>query len=117
LALNRGKSLRRGHEEHYVFGSPKDSETNVANPELNDPTTPPIDPGCISGVRIRKGLEPIPNVRAFGEMDDRLELSLVDVEIHSSDASPPRRFTRSGPLWFGLICGLSVRIGRSTAEK
>ena len=115
LALNRGKSLRRGQDEHYVLGSPDDTETNVANPELNDPITPPIDAGSIVGVRIRKGQEPIPNVRAFGEMDDRLELTEVEVEIHTGDGAAPLRFARAGPIWLGLVCGLSIRIGR-TAE-
>jgi len=49
-------------------------------------------------------------------MDDRLELAQVDIEIHSGDGAAPLRFSRSGPIWLGLTCGLSVRIGRSAAE-
>ena len=49
------------------------ADSNVCFPELNDPTSPPLDAGAISGVYLRKGLDPIPNVRAVGEMDDRLE--------------------------------------------
>ena len=55
----------------------------------------------------------VPNVRAFGEMDDRLELSRVEVEVQTDDGTAPLRFERNGPLWLGLICGLSVRIERS----
>ena len=115
LALNRGKSLRRGQEEHYVLGDPEDAETNLANPELNDPTAPPIDARGITGVRIRKGQEPVPNVRAFGEMDDRLELTEVEVVIHTDNGAAPLRFARSGSVWLGLICGQSIQIGRFAA--
>jgi hypothetical protein len=50
-------------------------------------------------------------------MDDRLELSRVEIEIYSGDAAAPQRFARTGPIWLGLICGLSFRIGRSAAGK
>ncbi|MEE9606431.1 MAG: hypothetical protein V3U03_01730 [Myxococcota bacterium] len=108
----RGRSLRRGADDHYVLGAPDDSETNVAHPELNDPTAPPLDAASVEGVFLRKGTEPIPNVRALGEMDDRLEIAEAEVEIHSEGQPKALRFARSGPIWLGLVCGQSVEIPR-----
>jgi hypothetical protein len=55
-------------------------------------------------------MEPIPNVRGVGEMDDRLELEEIEVEIYAADSPKPRRYFRQGPLWLGLVCGLSVEV-------
>jgi hypothetical protein len=108
LLLGKGKTFRRKGEERYVFGAPGDEETNVAHADLNDPTTPPLDAAGITGVYLCKRQEPIPNVRGFGEMDDRLQLDSVSVEIASTSGT--RRFERSGPLWLGLTCGLSCEL-------
>jgi hypothetical protein len=105
-----GRSLRRGQEIHFVLGAPRDAATNVEMPELNDPANPTLDGDGISGVYLRKGLEPIPNVRGLGEMDDRLELEEVAVEISVANEPTPRRFARRGPIWLGLICGLFLEI-------
>ena len=110
LRLTRDGSLRRGQESRFVFGSPQDPGTNAEMPELNDPTRPPLDADGISGVYLRKGLEPIPNVRGLGEMDDRLEVEAVEVEISVADEPRPRRFARRGPIWLGLVCGLLLEI-------
>jgi hypothetical protein len=110
LALARGSFLRRGHEDVFLLGAADDPDTNVANPELNDPTSPSLDANAIDGVYLRKGLDPIPNVRALGEMDDRLELVEVGVEIFAAGDPKPRVFTRQGPLWLGLVCGLLLEL-------
>ena len=110
LKPTRGSSLRRGQEGHFVLGAPNDPATNVEQPELNDPTHPTLDANEISAVYLRKGLEPIPNVRGLGEMDDRLELESVTVEINVANEPKPRRFARSGPFWLGLVCGLFLEI-------
>lgn len=114
LGLAKGKSLRRQGEERYVFGSPGDGETNVANPELNDPTTPSLDAGHVSGLYVRKRQEPIPNVRGFGELDDRLQLDRVSVEIVSTNGT--RRYGRQGPVWLGLACGLSFDLAPTDGD-
>ena len=49
-------------------------------------------------------------------MDDRLEVEEVEIEIHSDGVSKPARFVRTGPLWLGLVCGLSFRIPRVDGE-
>jgi hypothetical protein len=110
LALKHGKSLRRGAEDHFVFGAPDDPETNVAHAELNDPTSPPLDAAQITSIFLRKGFEPIPNVRAVGEMDDRLELVEAEVEIQVEGRPKPLRHHRRGPVWLGLVCGLRLEI-------
>ena len=110
LRLERGASLRRGQEGHFVLGAPDDPATNVEAPELNDPTQPSLDAGAIRSVYLRKGLEPIPNVRGLGEMDDRLEIESVGVEISVANETKPRRFARSGPVWLGLVCGLVFEV-------
>ena len=53
---------------------------------------------------------PIPNVRAIGEMDDRLELIEAEVEIQIEGRSEPLRHYRRGPVWLGLVCGMHFEI-------
>jgi hypothetical protein len=115
LELARGRSLRRGAEDVFVLAGPGAPETNVAHPELNDPTSPALDARGLCGVYLRKGLDPIPNVRAVGEMDDRLELVEAAVEIHTAGGSGPLRFARSGPLWLGLVSGLFLELAPAAA--
>ena len=105
LAFAHGRGLRRGAEDVYVLGAPGDPEVNVAHPELNDPTRPGIDPAEVTGAYLRKGQEPIPNVRGFGEMDDRLQVAQAEVELEIRGGARARRFQRRGPLWLGLVCG------------
>ena len=100
----KGKSWRRGAKETYVLAAPGDPDANVAHPELNDPATPAIELDGIRWVWLRKGLEPIPNVRGHGEMDDRLGLDWIEVELHGADGKL-LRFGRRGELWLGLVCG------------
>ena len=107
LLLARGKSLRRKAEDRYLLGGP---EANVEQPELNDPSAPPLDAEGITGAYLRKGLDPIPNVRAVGELDDRLELVEAEVTIHSPGG--PQRFRRRGPLWLGLVAGMQIELAR-----
>ena len=113
VALAKGKSLRRKGEERYVFGAPGDGETNVAEPTLNDPTTPAIT-AAIEGVYLIKRQDAFPNVRGMGELDDRLQLEEASVTFELTDGST-RRFHRSGPIWLGLTCGLSFDLA-PTAE-
>jgi len=113
LRLAHGRSLRRGHEDHFVVGAPDDPETNLEHADLNDPTQPPIDAESIPTVYLRKGFEPIPNVRALGEMDDRLQVLEVEVEIHGRDRPKAARYARGGPIWLGLVSGLRMEIPRS----
>jgi hypothetical protein len=112
LAFQHGKALRRGAEDRFVLGAPDDPETNVAHADLNDPTSPPLDAAQVTSVFVRKGFEPIPNVRAVAEMDDRLELVEAEVEIHVEGRPKPLRHHRRGPVWLGLICGLRLEIPR-----
>ena len=114
LDLARGRSLRRGAEDHYVLAAPKDPATNVKHPELNDPTSPPLDLEAIEGVYLRKGTDPIPNVRGVAELDDRLEVISVEVEIHAEGRAVPVRFARRGPIWLGLAAGLRFDLARLT---
>ena len=108
LKLAGGGSLRRGQEARFVLGAPNDPATNVEPPELNDPTHPPLDPDAISGVYLRKGLEPIPNVRGFGEMDDRVEVEAVAVEISAVNEAKLLRFERRGPWSAPAVAGAST---------
>jgi hypothetical protein len=105
LGLAKGKALRRKGEEEYVFGPAGDAETNVAHAELNDPTRPPLDVDTVTGVYLRKRQEPIPNVRGIGELDDRVQLESVEVELVGEART--HRWRRDGPFWLGLACGLS----------
>lgn len=115
LLRARGKSFRRGSEDTFVLGAPEAPETNVAHPELNDPAAPPLDAAGVISVYLRKGFDPVPNVRAVGEMDDRIELLEVEVELHSADAPKPVRFHRRGPIWLGLVAGLRLELSRTDA--
>ena len=112
LAMARGPFLRRGREDLFLLGAADDPDSNVAHPELNDPTSPAIDVSTIEGFYLRKGLDPIPNVRALGELDDRLEIVEVAIEVHAESWPKALRFERSGPIWLGLVCGLSLEIPR-----
>lgn len=110
LQVARGRSLRRGSQDRFVLGAKADPETNVANPELNDPTAPALDADAIVGIALRKGLDPIPNVRGHGELDDRLQVLAVDVEVYVEGEPEPRRWTRSGDFWLGLVSGLRLHL-------
>ena len=112
LAFPRGPFLRRGQQDFFVLGAADDPDSNVASPELNDPTSPALDARAIEGVYLRKGLSPIPNVRALGELDDRIEILEVGVDIHAAGQARPLRFERSGPIWLGLACGLQIEVPR-----
>ncbi len=105
-----GRSLRRGHEDQFVLGAAGDPATNVAQPEFNDPTRPPLAFDGVESVYLRKGFDPIPNVRALGEMDDRLELLEAEVEIESEARPKALRFARKGPIWLGLVAGLRFEL-------
>jgi hypothetical protein len=111
LELARGRSLRRGAADVYVLGSPKEASTSVKNAELNDPTCPALDAADVAGVYLRKGTDPIPNVRAVAELDDRLEVVEVAVSIHA-EGVPPLDFARRGPIWLGLAAGLRFELAR-----
>lgn len=110
LSPARGKALRRGAEETYVLAGAGDADTNVGFPELNDPTAPPIPLAGVTGVSLRKGQEPIPNVRGHGEMDDRLQVLSIEVRLVPDDGTPARRFAREGPFWLGLVCGERISL-------
>jgi hypothetical protein len=112
LELQKGHARRRGHEDVYVLGQPDDPEANVEHPELNDPSSPPIDAASITGAYLRKGFEPIPNVRGIGEMDDRIEITEAEVEIESEGATKAMRFQRTGPIWLGLVAGVRFELPR-----
>lgn len=112
LAQAKGRFLRRGKEDVFVIGSPKDPDTSLAHPELNDPTVPPLWVEGIERVSLWKGLEPLPNVRGLGEMDDRLMVESVEVEVHGEGRETPLRFEREGPIWLGLLCGHSFEVSR-----
>jgi len=112
LAFARGPFLRRGHEDSFVLGAADDPDTNVASAELNDPTSPALDARGIEGVYLRKGLAPIPNVRGLGELDDRIEIVEVGIDIYAQGETKPLRFQRSGPIWLGLACGLCLEVPR-----
>ena len=116
LLRRRGKSLRRGKEDCFVLGPPDDPDTNVDQPQLNDPSSPALDLAGIDRVSLVKGLEPLPNVRGIGEMDDRLLLEQVEVSIQAKGVAPVR-FQREGPHWLGLVCGLSLELARLDGEE
>jgi hypothetical protein len=113
LLFHKGKTLRRGADDRYVLGSPDDRETNVDHPELNDPTQPALDADRITSAYLRKALNPIPNVRGVGELDDRLEVHDIEVEFFVSGQTEPIRFVRQGPLWLGLVSGLCFEVPRA----
>lgn len=111
LGPARGKALRRGAQDEFVLAGPGDPDTNVAHPDLNDPSSPPLDASLVTGVCLRKGMEPIPNVRGFGEMDDRLQILAASVALHVAGEVEPRVFERDGPVWLGLLCGQRLPLG------
>lgn len=110
LRFEHKKNLRRGQLDHFVLGPPGAGATNVAQPELNDPTQPALHADQIAGFYLRKGFEPIPNVRAMGEMDDRVLVDWAEVQVVAEGRAQPLRFRREGPLWLGLNAGLSIEI-------
>lgn len=110
LSPAHGKAFRRGAEEQYVLAGASDPDTNVGFPELNDPGVPAIPFAGVTGVVLRKGQEPIPNVRGHGEMDDRLQVRSIEVVLVADDGSAPRRFVREGPFWLGLVCGERIAL-------
>ena len=105
LALAKGTPFRRSSEDHFVLGSSGAAAANVAHPELNDPASPALDAADVDSTYLRKDSEPLPNVRGMGEMDDRIQLLRVDVEIHAAGLAEPRRYSRVGPFWLGLVSG------------
>jgi hypothetical protein len=113
LARAHGPFLRRGQEDLFLLGPAGDAETNVAHPELNDPTHPAIESSAIESLYLRKGFDPIPNVRGLGELDDRLEIVEVAIEVHAEGRPKPLRFERTGAFWLGLVCGLTLEVPRS----
>ncbi len=117
LAYAKGRQWRRGAQERFVLAAPGASDVNIARPELNDPTVPEIDVARIRGVYLRKDQDPIPNVRGHGEMDDRLELAAVAVELHADGLEAPLRFSRQGPIWLGLVCGTLLEIAGADAGE
>lgn len=110
LQAAQGRALRRGSQDRFVLGAKSDPETNVASPELNDPTAPALDADAVVGIALRKGLDPIPNVRGHGELDDRLQVLGVEVEVHVDGEAEPRRWSRSGDFWLGLVSGLRLHL-------
>jgi hypothetical protein len=117
LAQAKGRYLRRGKQDVFVVGAPKDPDTSVAHPELNDPTSPALWLEGIERVSIFKGLEPLPNVRGLGEMDDRLLVDAVEVAVHGEGLSSPVLYRREGPIWLGLLCGHSFEVPRVEAAS
>jgi hypothetical protein len=117
LARAHGAFLRRGHEDLFLLGPAADPDTNVAHPELNDPTQPAIESSTIESLYLRKGFDPIPNVRGLGELDDRLEIVEVAIEVHAEGRPKPLRFERNGPFWLGLVCGLTLEVPRSDPDS
>ena len=113
LSLSHGRSLRRGAEDRYILAPA--GQSNVEHTDLNDPTSPQLEAGSVDGVYLSKGFDPIPNVRAVGELDDRLEIVEAEVEIHADGLAMPDRFFRQGPIWLGLVSGLRFELPRLDA--
>lgn len=112
LAGADGYTIKRDDEHVYVLGAPDHPETNVAHPELNDPTIPALAISEVLGVSLVKGMEPIPNVRGIGELDDRVEIESVEVEIHCGPDEAIHRYSRQGPIWLGLASGFTVELAK-----
>jgi hypothetical protein len=112
LKLARGRSFQRGKVSSLVLGGSEDSETNIAHPELNDPSRPALAIGEVERVLLVKGMEPIPNVRGVGELDDRLLIDSAEVSIEPDDGGEPRSFRRDGPFWLGMVSGMSLELAR-----
>ena len=115
LSPAHGHAFRRGELQHFVLAGPDDGATNIEHPELNDPRQPAFDAEGITAMFLRKGMMPIPNVRGLGEMDDRLEVEWVEVEVTAEGRAAPLRFARKGALWMGLVCGHLIEIPRIDA--
>lgn len=115
LKRAKGRSFHRGEPMDLVLGDPKARDTNVAHPELNDPSSPGIPLEAVTSVALVKGLEPIPNVRGVGELDDRLLIELAKVTLHAEGEAAPVVFRREGPIWLGLVSGLFVELARAEA--
>ncbi len=115
LQPTKGKPWRKGSKTAWVLAGAADPETNVAMPELNDPTRPAIHGGAIEGAYLRKGLDPIPNVRGHGEMDDRIQIESIEVTLETDDGAA-LRFGRGEEFWLGLVCGLSMELPRGDAS-
>jgi hypothetical protein len=109
LHPTRGKPWRKGSEMTWVLAGANDPETNVAMPELNDPARPAIESDAVASAYLRKGLDPIPNVRGHGEMDDRIQIERIEVTLHTQ-AGAEVRFGRDGEFWLGLVCGLCMEL-------
>lgn len=106
----KGKPWRKGSNTRWVLAGASDPESNAAMPELNDPAQPSIRAAGIESAYLRKGLDPIPNVRGHGEMDDRIQIESIAVILHTDDGE--LRFGRGEPFWLGLVCGLSMELAR-----
>lgn len=105
----KGKPWRKGSKTTWVLAGADDPESNVAMPDLNDPARPAIHSGAVKGAYLRKGLDPIPNVRGHGEMDDRIQIESIEVTLRTQDGAE-LRFGRSGEFWLGLVCGLFMEL-------
>lgn len=112
LQRAEGASFRRGADDRYVLAGADDDATNVDHAELNDPTAPALDAARIESCYVRKGAEPIPNVRGIGELDDRVEIVEVEITVHAAGQAEPLRFARQGPIWLGLACGSTLEVPR-----
>jgi hypothetical protein len=112
LKLARGRSFQRGKVSSLVLGGSGDSETNIAHPELNDPSSPALSIDEVERVLLVKGMEPIPNVRGVGELDDRLLIDSAEVSIEPDDGGEPLSLRRDGPFWLGLVSGMSLELAR-----
>jgi hypothetical protein len=112
----RGPGFRRGAETSFVLASAAAPDTNVAHAELNDPTAPALCADAIESCYLRKGSDPVPNVRGLGEMDDRVQIQRVEIELQASGLTRPRRFARQGPIWLGLLSGAVLEVPATDEE-
>ena len=108
--------MRDGIHSRSLRLPPEDPETNVAHPDLNDPSSAPLPAAALSRVVLHKDMEPIPNVRGLGEMDDRVQITTVSVEIHTQGSPEAIRWERNGTFWLGLVCGLAVDLERVAGQ-
>ncbi len=116
LQMVRGPGFRRGSDTSFVLASAGAPDTNVAHAELNDPTAPALCADAIESCYVRKGSEPLPNVRGLGEMDDRIQILRVEVDLQAGGLAQPRRFVRQGPFWLGLVSGTVVEVPAADDE-
>jgi hypothetical protein len=110
LDTPRGRGFRRDSLTTFVLAGGDDPEAHLERPEMNDPTSPRLPMSGIEGVGLRKDLNPIPNVRGMAELDDRILIADVEVEIHPDDDSSSQLYRRGGPIWLGLVCGLFLEL-------